>query len=115
VITPESPKAAEAGHCADDQGKFWEYHDLLYERAPALAISDLKAYAVELGLDVAKFNACLDSGQNKAVVDRGWQDAVAHRFQGTPSFLLNEREVIGPPDFAYLKSLIDPILRGASS
>ena len=115
VITAESPKAAEAGHCADDQGHFWEYHDLLYERAPALAINDLKSYAVELGLASAKFNACLDSGQDKAVVNRGWQDAMARGFRGTPAFLLNEREIIGPPDFVYLESLIDPILRGASS
>jgi len=50
VITPESPKAAEAAQCAYDQGKFWEYHDLLFARAPALNVADLKACAVELGL-----------------------------------------------------------------
>ncbi|MBI3761255.1 MAG: thioredoxin domain-containing protein, partial [Chloroflexi bacterium] len=64
IITAQSPKAAEAGQCAYDQSKFWEYHDLVYDRAPAIGVSDLKAYAAEIGLEVEKFNQCLDSGQH---------------------------------------------------
>ena len=110
VITAQSPKAAEAGQCAYDQGKFWEYHDLLYERAPAIGVSDLKAYSAEIGLDTAKFDLCLDSGQHRATVDRDLQDAFARRFRGTPSFLVNNQPLVGPPSFEYLQSLIDPIL-----
>lgn len=110
VITPQSPKAAEAGQCAYDQGKFWEYHDLLYERAPALAIGDLKAYAVELGLDVAEFNQCLDSGQHQATIDHDLQDALGRGFRGTPSFLMNTQPLIGPPSLSALQNLIDPLL-----
>ena len=66
VITAESPKAAEAGRCAYDQGKFWEYHDLLYQKAPALSVADLKAYAGQLGLDTVVFNQCLDFGPAQA-------------------------------------------------
>jgi len=110
VITPQSPKAAEAGQCAYDQGKFWEYHDLLYERAPALGVSDLKAYAAEIGLDTTKFNQCLDSGQHQATVDHDLQDALARGFRGTPSFLVNNQPLIGPPPLQTLQNLINPLL-----
>ena len=60
IITAQSPKAAEAGQCAFDQGKFWEYHDYLFERANSLSVSDLKAYAREVGLDGEQFDQCLD-------------------------------------------------------
>ena len=86
VITPQSPKAAEAGQCAYDQGQYWEYHDLLYERAPALGVNDLKTYAAEVGLDTAQFNQCLDAGQHQATVDHDLQDALGRGFRGTPSF-----------------------------
>lgn len=110
IITAQSPKAAEAAQCAYDQGKFWEYHDLLYDRAPALGINELKSYAADLGLDTARFNQCLDSGWHKTTVERDWQDALQRKFRGTPSFLVNDQALVGPPTFEYLESLIDPIL-----
>lgn len=110
VITPQSPKAAEAAQCAYDQGKFWEYHDLLYDRAPAIGLSDLKRYAGQLGLDTVTFNQCLDSGQYQATVDRDKQEAFARGFRGTPSFLINDKPLAGPPSLQYLQSLIDSIL-----
>ena len=112
VITAESPKAAEAGRCANDQGKFWGYHDLLYERAPALSVGDLKTYAGQLGLDTAVFNQCLDSGQYKPTVDAETQAAFQLGFRGTPSFLLNGQPLIGPPTLPYLEQLINQRLAG---
>jgi protein-disulfide isomerase len=103
VITAQSPKAAEAAQCAYDQGLFWEYHDLLFERAHSL-------YAGEIGLDTEIFNQCLDSGQHRATVENDLQDAIRRRFRGTPSFLVNDQALAGPPTFEYLQSLIDPIL-----
>jgi protein-disulfide isomerase len=110
VITPQSPKAAEAGQCANEQGKFWQYHDLLYQHAPALSIPDLKSYANEIGLDTTKFNQCLDSGKYTEKINAETQDALRHNFMATPSFLLNDKPLLGPPSFAYLASLIDPLL-----
>lgn len=110
VITDQSPKAAEAARCANDQGKFWEYHDLLYARQPALDVKSLKAYAAQLGLDTARFNQCLDSGQHKAAVDNDLRDAMAHGFRGTPAFLVNDNVIVGGPSLGYLQKLIDPIL-----
>jgi protein-disulfide isomerase len=112
VITPQSPKAAEAARCAADPGKFWEYHDLLYLRAPAIGVDALKAYARELKLDSASFNQCLDAGVHQAAVERDLQDAFAHQFHGTPSFLINGQLLIGPPAFAVLQRRIDAILTG---
>jgi protein-disulfide isomerase len=114
VITAQSPKAAEAAQCAYDQGYFWEYHDLLFERAHAIRDEDLKSYAGELGLDTAAFNQCLDSGQHRATVENDLQDANRRRFRGTPSFLVNDQPLAGPPTFEFLQSLIEPILSAES-
>jgi protein-disulfide isomerase len=110
VITARSPKAAEAAQCAYDQGFFWDYHDLLFEQASSLGTSNLKQYATDLGLDTALFDQCLDSGQHQATVDRDLQDAYRRRFRGTPSFLVNDQPLAGPPNFQYLQGLIEPIL-----
>ncbi len=111
IITAQSPKAAEAAQCAFDQGKFWQYHDMLYQRAPALSVSDLKSYAAELGLDTARFNQCLDSGEKAAIVEKSKQDAQQRGFTATPDFLLNGQAIIGPPSFADLETRIDAILK----
>ncbi len=110
IITPQSPKAAEAGQCAFDQGKFWPYHDLLYARQPAIGVDDLKAYARELGLNTAKFNQCLDSGQYTEKVNHSLQEAENLGFQGTPGFQVNGKPFAGPPSFDELSSLIDAAL-----
>ena len=61
-------------------------------------------------LETGTFNQCLDSGQHAATVDHDLQDAITHRFRGTPSFLLNDQPLAGPPSFEYLRRLIDSIL-----
>ncbi len=96
VITPQSPKAAEAAQCAQDQGMFWEYHDLLFDRAPQLGLRQLKSYAVEVGLDSDLFNRCLDSAQHQATVERDLREAFRLGFRGTPSFLVNDQPLVGP-------------------
>ena len=110
VITPQSPKAAQAAQCAFIQGKFWPYHDLLYQKTPALSISDLKQYAAGLGLDLFKFNQCLDSGQEKAKVTTSMQAAYNLHFVGTPAFTVNNLPVIGPQSYSYFSSLINKLL-----
>lgn len=107
VITVDSPKAAEAGFCALDQGRFWEYHDVLYQNAPRLKTDNLKQYAVELGLDSQIFNQCLDSGQHTGDVENELQEALNYGFRGAPSFLVNGQRLIGPPSFEQLSVIID--------
>jgi protein-disulfide isomerase len=110
IITAQSPQAALAGQCAFDQGKFWQYHDLLYARAPALSIADLKSYAAEIGMNTNQFASCLDSAQYQAKIDQSMQEARQLGFRGTPAFLVNNQPFAGPPSFQQLQSMIDPIL-----
>ncbi len=81
--------AALASECANDQGKFWPYHDKLFENQSKIGSSDLKQYATDLGLDTAKFNACLDTRAKKKVVDADIQAGNALNVPGTPTFFVN--------------------------
>jgi len=110
VITAQSPKAAEAGQCAFDQGKFWEYHDYVYEHGRALNISDLKEYARNVDLDSSQFTQCLDSEQNKSKVEHGLEQAFRLGFPGTPGFVVNGQRLAGPPTYATLKGINDGIM-----
>jgi protein-disulfide isomerase len=94
-IHPFAQKAAEATECADDQGKFWEYHDLVFDNQSALDVESLKDYAAELGLDTATFNECLDEGKQTAEVEKDSQDAQSYGAPGTPAFFVNGRFVYG--------------------
>src|SRR5713226_4127786 len=75
-LHPLAPKAHEAARCAAEQGKFWEYHDVLFERSPRLAPADLKAYARELKLDGEAFDKCFDSGKSQAAIASDVQDGI---------------------------------------
>jgi len=110
VTTAASPKAAEAGFCAHDQGQFWAYHEILYANAPALGVNDLKAYAEAVGLDTTQFNQCLDSGEHQPSVERELAAASDQGFRSVPSFLVNGRKLIGPPSYEQLVTIIDEIL-----
>ena len=89
-LHPHARKAAEAAHCAGDQGegKFWEMHDLLFRNAKALAPAQLGEYARALGLDGAAFDECLGSGRHASRLDRGLADGAAAGVRGTPGFVI---------------------------
>lgn len=106
VITPQSPKAAEAGQCAAAQGKFWEFHDYVYENFAGLEVSTLKQYASAVGLDQEAFNQCLDSGQMVRKVRANEQEARRLGLRGTPGFAINGKPLPAPPGFEQLASLI---------
>jgi len=110
VITAQSPKAAEAGQCAFDQDKFWEYHDYIYEQTRSLGVDNLKAYAREVDLDGEQFDQCLDSGKNKAKVDESMQQGFDLGFPGAPGFVVNDRKLPGPSMYETLKGIIDEML-----
>ena len=111
ISPPRSGIAAEAAQCAFDQGKFWEYHDLLYDRFPAASDDELKAYAAQLGLDRATFNACFDSHQYQALVAQDTQDAYKQGLRGVPFFTINGQPMYGFT-FQEFQQRIDPLLRG---
>jgi protein-disulfide isomerase len=83
-------KASEAAHCAGVQGKYWEYHDLLFG-TKQLALPQLKEHARTLKLDAQAFDKCLDSGEKAALVKGQAAEVIGFGLQGTPAFLVNGR------------------------
>ena len=110
VITLLSPKAAEAGQCAHEQGKFWEFHDLAYDRDGAIEASDLKGYAAEIGLNLDQFSECITSRRYRDRVNAEQQESFDRGLKGTPAFFVNDQRVIGPQRAAVFEAIIDPIL-----
>src|SRR6267378_1149907 len=91
-IHPQARKAAEAAHCAGEQGKYWEMHDLLFQNQGALAPPQLAEHAGAVGVDGAAFAACLSSGRYAARVARGLVDGAAAGVQGTPAFVVGRTQ-----------------------
>ena len=112
ALGPFSEAAAQAAECAGEQGKFWPYHDILFERAGVLAFTAarLKEYAGELGLDRKAFDGCLASGRHK---DRIRQETQVARYlgaTGTPTFLVNGQRLIGAHPFETFDRILDVML-----
>jgi hypothetical protein len=85
-IHPRAQAAAEAARCANEQGKFWEYHDLLYADQTRLDTSGLIASARGLGMNEKAFQSCLDSGKFKANIDANLAQGQSVGVAGTPAF-----------------------------
>jgi protein-disulfide isomerase len=111
-IHPQARQAAEAARCAHDQGKFWEYHDLLYANTPRGSAEDLRQYAKQVGLDVAKFGQCVSSGVHKAAVQRDIDEGSRLGVTGTPAFFVNGRPLEGAQPLEAFVRVIEEELRG---
>ena len=110
VTTPQSPRAAEAGWCAHDQGQFWVYHENLYANAPGFSDPQLTTYALEIGLDAQRFNDCLEGRKHQATVENERLAAQDLGLRSVPSFLVNQQRLIGPPSYDQLVAIVDEIL-----
>jgi protein-disulfide isomerase len=104
---PHAAKAAEAAMCAEEQGKFWEMHKILFANQQKLGVEDLKAHAATAGLDAAKFAACLDGGGKKAAVDIDQKAGAEAGVNGTPAFFINGKLLSGALPVAEFKKVID--------
>lgn len=100
-------KAAEASECADEQGKFWEYHNKLFENQDALDTNNLKQYAKNLDLDTAKFNDCLDSGKMASEVQKDFNDGSQYGVSGTPTFFINGIKLVGAQPYSAFEQLVE--------
>jgi protein-disulfide isomerase len=112
--------AAEAAECASEQGKFWEYSDKIFEKAQGdgtgLAKTDLEGYAKNLGLDVAKFNACVSGNKYASRVSADLSSGGAAGVDGTPTSIIidkngAQRLVSGALPYEQIKSLIENALK----
>jgi protein-disulfide isomerase len=104
---PESLPAAEAASCSGEQGAFWKFHDALFSGQYALGRASYEQYAADLGLDIAAFTACLDDHRYQAEVKADTAEAARLGLNGTPSFVINGRILIGAHPFADFKAIID--------
>jgi protein-disulfide isomerase len=111
VLGPGSQRAAEAAECAGEQGKFWAFHDALFERAGRLP--DPQAMR-QLRLDMAAFDACLGSGRHRQRIVA--ESAVARGLgaTGTPVFLINGKLLIGAHPFETFKRILDELAKELS-
>ncbi len=106
-LSSASRAAANAAQCALDQGKFWEYHDLLFKNPIGFSEDGLKAYGEMLELNKEEFNFCIDEGTYMNKVVHSMNLAGEHGLSVTPAFLVNEEIIIGPPPFSYLSQMIE--------
>ncbi len=103
-------KAAEAGECADEQGKFWEYHDRLFQ-TDDLSVDNLKKIAADIGLDAQQFNSCLDSGKYASEVQKDVSDGRKLGVSGTPTFFINGKKIVGAQPFSVFEREIEQALQ----
>lgn len=110
---PNARPAAEAAACANDQGKYWSYHEKLFANNTALGADKLKEYAKDTGLDMAKFDKCVADKTHAAAIDKDVADGAAVGVNGTPAFFINGRMLSGAQPFERFKEEIDADLASA--
>jgi protein-disulfide isomerase len=110
-LHPQARRAAEAARCARDQGKFWEFHDKVFQGTSDASPEYLRSLAAGVGLDVAAFDACLTSGKHQAGVQAHLNQGSGLGITGTPSFFVNGRALTGAQPFEAFAQVIDEELR----
>lgn len=103
----QATPAAQAAECADEQGKFYEYHDKLFENQQLLSTDNYKKWAEELGLDTDQFNGCVDSKKYASEVAKDSADGSAAGVTGTPAFFINGKYISGAQPFSVFEALIE--------
>ena len=108
--TLERP-AHEAARCAGAAGKYWEYHDRLFQAQPNFERADLLRYASDLGIPAEPFARCLDGGRFRGLVEADVQQGRLLDVTGTPMFFINGQRIEGAAPFETFKQVIDEALR----
>lgn len=120
ILGRDSPKAAAATYCAEEQGVYWEFHDLLYTSQESqidngwASPERLKAFAFSLGLDMDLFDNCLDSGKFLKRVQFNTNEAKKQGATGTPTFIIvssdGQQKIGGAQPFSVFKNVIDSMI-----
>ena len=111
-LHPHAEQAAEAAEAAGAQGKFWEMYELLFKNFQRLSRENVMLWAKQLGLDVDKFKADIDSRKFKPVVDKDLADGETAGVYGTPAFYINGKQYNGEVSLAALKPILAAELKG---
>lgn len=116
----DSPIAAQASYCAEEQGAYWQYHDLLYTSQQE--IDDgwankerLRAFAFNLGLDMELFNSCLDSGKYQKRVQTNIAESQKQGATGTPTFVIvapngQQQKIVGAQPYSVFQNVFDSMI-----
>ncbi len=117
ILGQESIDAAEAAKCAGDQGKFWQYHDYLYnhqrgENQGTFSVKNLKKFAQDLGLDTTSFGSCMDSKKYEKAVTEETTRGIDAGVEGTPTNFINGIMVGGAVPYNKFSSRIEQALKG---
>ncbi len=106
-----SKKAAEASECADEQGRYWDYHGKLFENIYHITLSNLKIFAKDIGLDLDRFSLCLDSWRYEEEVRLDFDYGVEKGVNIIPTFFINDERIAGYHDFEFFKEILDNELK----
>ena len=104
---PEAQPAAEAAECADEEGKFWEYHDEIYSNQNLLGPVYYEDAAEKLGLDILKFRACISEGRYRQEVLDDYNYGASMGVTGTPTFFINGIKLVGALPYQEFKKIIE--------
>jgi len=117
---PDSTKAAEATYCADDQGKYWEFHNILYSNQQGIndgwaSPDNLKSFASQLNLNKDLFDGCLDSDKYKQRVEKNVLEAKRTGASATPTFIIvgphgEQKTIEGAQPFSVFKQVLDSMI-----
>lgn len=115
-LHPQAFQASVAAECAAEQGKFWAYHDILFQRFGARTIdytpAGLGGYATGIQLDREKFDACLRDEKISARINTDRQEGNRLGVRGTPTFFVNGQQLVGAQPYEAFKAAIDAALAG---
>ena len=104
---PEAEPTAIAAECADEQGKFWEFRDVVFTNQDVLSDAMRSRWAEDIGLDINKFKSCLADPKTKKEVQADNADATKYGASGTPTFFVNGIRLVGAQPYAAFEKLIE--------
>ena len=116
----DSVPASRATYCAEEQGKYWDYHAFLYTNQMGIdngwaSIDSLKGYANNLGLDMGLFVSCIDSSKYEKRVSFNTEESKKNGVTGTPTFIIvgpqgQQERILGPQPYPVFEKIIDSML-----
>lgn len=104
---PEAMPAAVAANCAGEQGKYYQYHDKIFDNQATMGGNSYKQWAQELGLNVAQWESCLKDPKQTEEVQKDLRDGTAAGVQGTPAFFINGQLISGAQPFSVFEQIIE--------
>lgn len=111
-IHPEAEPAAIAANCAGEQGKYWEFHGLLFNGGKELNVNTYNSYATNIGLDLGSFSQCLQDEKQRDEVSEDYEYATSLGVRSTPTFFINGLAIVGAQPLEVFVQAIDKELSG---